>query len=165
MPTRQELEAHRTTHADRFERERRIRFNHVFLSRSKRGDALSADATEMRARLSELGDSPTRGLGDPLPGLRAEQVATPSKVRSEYGAELADVLSEAVDGVWRGPASSVYGLHFVKVVAIEPARVPPLDVIGAEVRADRLREIREELRVERMETLRDAYTVRIERLP
>ena len=47
----------------------------------------------------------------------------------------------------------------------EPARVPPLGVIGAEVRADLLREIEEELRDERMEALLDAYTVHIERVP
>jgi hypothetical protein len=59
----------------------------------------------------------------------------------------------------------VYGLHFIRVVEATPAYVPELDVIEAEVREDRLREIREELRAERMAALRDAYTVRIERLP
>jgi hypothetical protein len=165
MPTRDELEAHRTAHADRFEREGRIRFQHVFLSRSKRGDSLSADARDMRERLSQLGDAPPSGLGDPLPGLRPEQLATSSKLEDDYGADLANVVEEALVGVWRGPARSVYGLHFIKVVERQPAEVPPLDVIGAEVRADRLREIREELREERMAALRDAYTVRIERAP
>ena len=42
MPTRADLEAHRRAHPDRFEREGRVRFQHVFLSRSKRGDALPA---------------------------------------------------------------------------------------------------------------------------
>ena len=163
MPTRDELEAHRTEHADRFEREGRVRFQHVFLSRSKRGDSLSADAGEMHVRLSELGDAPPSGLGDPLPGLRSEQLATASQIKADYGAELAKTVEEAAVGVWRGPTSSVYGLHFVKVITKEPARVPPLDVIGAEVRADRLREIREELRKERMAALRDAYTVQIKR--
>jgi parvulin-like peptidyl-prolyl isomerase len=59
----------------------------------------------------------------------------------------------------------VYGLHFVKVVDTEPAKVPPLDVIGAEVRADRLREIRSELREERMAALREAYRVTVDRAP
>ena len=44
----------------------------------------------------------------------------------------------------------MYGLHFIKVIAAEPAYVPALDIIGAEVRADRLGEIRKELRKERM---------------
>ena len=165
MPRRDELEAHLRAHGDRFEREGRVRFQHVFLSRSKRGDALASDASAMRERLSALGDEAPRGLGDPLPGLRSEQLATPSRIKDDYGAELARVLEDAVEGAWRGPAGSVYGLHFVKVVDQEPAYVPALDVIAAEVRADRLREIREELRTERMEALRDAYSVRVERAP
>jgi hypothetical protein len=165
MPTREQLEEHRKRHADRFEREGRVRFQHVFLSRSKRGDALAADASAMRERLSQLGDSAPHGLGDPLPGLRTEQVARVSEIRDDYGTELAAVVEEALVGTWRGPVSSVYGLHFVKVIAKQPPYLPTLDVIGREVRADRLGEIRDELRRERMEALRDAYTVRIERVP
>jgi hypothetical protein len=165
MPTRVQLDAHRQAHRDRFEREARVRFQHVFLSRSKRGDALSTDASSMRERLSALSDEPPRGLGDPLPGLRPEQVATASQLEDDYGPELARVVEEAIVGVWRGPAGSVYGLHFVKVVEQQPTQVPALDLIFAEVRDDRLREIREELRAERMEALRDAYTVHVERSP
>ena len=47
----------------------------------------------------------------------------------------------------------------------EPAYLPPLDVIGAEVRSDMLREIRAELRLKRMAALDEAYTVHIERAP
>jgi len=165
MPSSAELEEHRRTHGDRFEREGRVRFQHVFLSRSRRGAALAANAREMRARLTALGDSPPAGLGDPLPGLRPEQSATPSDLQDTYGLELAGVVEEAVVGPWRGPVSSVYGLHFVKVIDTEPAYVPLLDVIGAEVRADRLREIRKELRQERMAALRKAYRIQIERAP
>jgi hypothetical protein len=165
MPNRGELEAHLRAHGDRFEREGRVRFQHVFLSRSKRGEALAADASAMRDRLSSLGDEAPRGLGDPLPGLRFEQVATPSQIEDDYGAELARVVRDALEGVWRGPAGSVYGLHFINVVGQELARVPALDVIADEVRADRLPEIREELRAERMEALREAYSVNVEREP
>ncbi|MGB5703661.1 MAG: hypothetical protein WBM48_12655, partial [Polyangiales bacterium] len=63
MPTREELEAHRVEHADRFQREGRIRFQQVFLSRSRRGDSLPGDARELRARLDVLGDAPPTGLG------------------------------------------------------------------------------------------------------
>lgn len=165
MPTRDALESHRQAYGDRFEREGRIRFQHVFLSRSSRGDALPADASAMRDRLSSLGDGPLQGLGDPLPGLRVEQSATSSQLEEDFGANLAEAVGEAVPGVWRGPASSVYGLHFVRVLERNPAYVPSLDVIIAEVRADRLREIRDELRAERMNALRDAYTIHLERAP
>jgi len=165
MPTREQLEAHLRAHADRFEREGRVRFQQVFLSRSKRGDALPADATAMREQLGTLADGAPRGLGDPLPGLRSEQSVTPSQIKDDYGVELAQVIEEAPTGVWLGPATSVYGLHFVRVIDRDPAYVPPLDIIAAEVRADRLREIRDELRTARMDALRGAYTVQIERVP
>ena len=137
----------------------------MFLSRSKHGDSLPADAEALKAQLSELGDTPATGLGDPLPGLRPEQLATLEKVRNDYGEALAAVVEEAVLGTWRGPVSSVYGLHFIKVISVEPAYLPSLDVIRAEVRADRLREIRDQLRKERMVALRDSYTVHVERVP
>jgi hypothetical protein len=165
MPTREQLEAHLQAHADRFEREGRVRFQQVFLSRSKRGDALPVDATAMREQLTTLGDGAPRGLGDPLPGLRSEQSATPSQIKDDYGIELAQVIEEADTGVWLGPAASVYGLHFIRVIDRDPAYVPPLDIIAAEVRADRLREIRDELRTARMDALRGAYTIQIERVP
>ena len=165
MPTRDELETHRQGHADRFEREGRVQFQHVFLSRTKRRESLSADASAMEAQLAAIGDEAPNGLGDPLPGLRAEQFARPSQIQEDYGVELARVFEDAVVGVWLGPVPSVYGLHFVRVTDKEPAYVPPLDVISAEVRADRLREIRDELRKERMAALRNAYTVHIERVP
>ena len=165
MPTRDELQAHLRAHGDRFEREGRVRFQQVFLSRSKRGDALSADASAMREQLSTLDERPPKGLGDPLPGLRPEQSATLSKIKDDYGVELAQAVEEAVTGVWRGPATSVYGLHFVKVIDQDAAYVPALDIIAAEVRADRLRELRAELRKERLDALLGAYTVHIERVP
>jgi hypothetical protein len=165
MPSRVELEEHRQKHRDRFEREQRVRFHHVFLSRSKRRETLAADAREMRDRLAELDDAAPSGLGDPLPSLRAEQSATPSELEDDYGRELAGLVQEGLVGAWRGPVSSVYGLHFIKVIDVEPAFVPPLDVIGAEVRADRLREIRKSLGEERMAALRDAYRITIERTP
>jgi hypothetical protein len=165
MPSRDQLEAHRQAHGDRFEREGRFRFHHVFLSRSKRGDALPADATLMGEQLSALGDGAPRGFGDPLPGLRPEHSATLTQIKSDYGAKLAQVIEEAALGEWRGPAASVYGLHFVRVLDKDPAYVPPLDVIIAEVRAHRLREIQDELREERMDALRGAYIVHIERTP
>jgi len=165
MPSREELEEHHRTHADRFERAGRVRFQHLFLSRSRRGESLAADAREIREQLSARGDVAPTGLGDPLPGLRPEQLATASDVKDDYGLELARVVEEAIIGAWRGPVTSVYGLHFIKVIDTEPPYVPALDVIGAEVRADRLREIREELREERMAALREAYRVQIERSP
>lgn len=165
VPTEAELEAHRVTYPDRFERAGKVRFEHVFLSGTRRGDGLEADAIEMRATLEALGDEASVGLGDPLPGLRSVQSSTVSEVEQHYGAQLAEVLNEGLVGVWRGPSRSVYGLHFVRVLETSPKLLPPLSAIEAEVRADKLSEIREELGRERMIALRAAYVVDVERVP
>ena len=80
MPDDEELRAHLEKNADRFERPGNVRFWHVFLSGTKRGDQLPSDASEMRGKLSDLEDSPPEGLGDPLPGMRREQSATVREV-------------------------------------------------------------------------------------
>ncbi len=165
MPTKVDLETHRAAHRDRFEREGKVRFEHVFLSGTKRGEALAGDAVTMRAQLDALGEAPPKGLGDPLPGLRPVQSSTVSEVRANYGEELSTVIGEGLVGSWRGPVSSVYGMHFVRVLEKEPPSVPALTIIAPEVRADLLSEIKEELREERMKALRDAYVVHIERSP
>jgi hypothetical protein len=163
MPSREELESHRVSHRDRFEREGKVRFEHVFLSGTKRGDDLASDAVAMRAKLQERGDEPPEGLGDPLPGLRSVQSKTVSEIAAGFGEDLADVVDQAVIGAWRGPVRTVYGLHFVRVLEKEPSSLPPLALIEAQVRADRLAEIKEALRKERMAALRKAYVVRVER--
>lgn len=165
MPTLEDLEAHRAEHPDRFEREGKVRFEHVFLSGTRRGDSLESDAAEMRETLEARGTDAPVGLGDPLPGLRSVQSSTVSEVKNDYGAQLAEILDEGLVDVWRGPASSVYGLHFVRVLEKSPVSLPPLSAIEAEVRADKLAEMKEQLSAERMAALRDAYVVHVERVP
>ncbi|MEM7435394.1 MAG: peptidylprolyl isomerase [Myxococcota bacterium] len=162
LPTTAELEQHRIQHPDRFEREGKVRFEHVFLSGTRRGESLGADGAQMRETLDALGEAPPAGLGDPLPGLRAVQSTTVSDVENNYGKELAAVVDEAIAGVWRGPLPSVYGLHFVRVLEKAPPTLPPLSSIEAEVRADYLTEVRKRLSDERMNALRDAYVVQVE---
>ena len=165
MPTVAQLEEHRSKYPERFEREGKIRFHHVFLSGTKHGDALPLRAAEMRRQLDDLGGEAPRALGDPLPGLRLQETSTLSAIARDYGEDVASVLEEGIVGTWRGPIRSVYGIHFVRLLEVQDDRVPSLAEIEAEVRADRLSEIREELREERMTALRQAYTVRLEPFP
>ena len=165
MPTAAQLEEHRSEHPERFEREGKIRFRHVFLSGTKHGDALPQRAAQMRRQLDDFGDEAPGAVGDPLPGLRFLETSTLSVIARDYGEGVADVLEEGIIGTWRGPIRSVYGVHFVRLLEAQDDLVPSLAEIEAEVRADRLSEIRKELRQERMKTLRDAYTVRLEPFP
>ncbi len=164
MPDADELQAHLDRQRSRFERPGNVRFWHVFLSGTKRGTELSADASAMRSTLESLGDKEPSGLGDPLPGVRSEQSASAKRLRAEYGTAVADAVEQGVVGVWRGPIPSVYGVHFVNVREVAPSFVPPLRDITPEVREDFLRELRDELRERRMAELLDAYAVHVEKV-
>jgi parvulin-like peptidyl-prolyl isomerase len=93
------------------------------------------------------------------------QSSTASEIKANYGEELSVVVGEGVIGSWRGPVPSVYGVHFVRVLEKGPSSVPALTLIEAEVRANLLFEVRQELSRERMEALREAYVVHVERVP
>lgn len=165
LPSEEGLKAHRAAHLDRFQREGKVRFEHVFLSRSKRGDRLRADAETVRSRLGGLDDAQAaHRLGDPLPGVRPVQTSSLSRISRDYGRSLAEAAGRAPIGAWAGPIATVYGLHFIRVVARTPAFIPPLNEIETEVRADLITDIGRGLAAERYDALREAYVVRLERI-
>ena len=165
MPNQEELRAHRQRYRERFEREGEVRLEHVFLSRSRRQGRLSSDAAKLAQQLSEDSLEQRASLGDPLPGLRPVQSLRPSQWRASYGEPFVEALAEAELQRWHGPVSSVYGLHFIRLLKREDKSLPPLARIEAEVRADFLADKARVLAEQRMEALRDAYVVHVRRRP
>jgi hypothetical protein len=165
MPSEQALEAHRKRYSRRFEREGELRLEHVFLSRSRRPDSLDRDAARLAAELSARTGEELASLGDPLPGLRPVQSLRPTQWRASYGEPFADAVTRAEIGSWYGPVPSVYGLHFVRVLGRAERFLPPLEQIEAEVRADFLADKGRALAEQRLDALRNAYTVQVRRWP
>ena len=121
----------------------------------------------MRERLSSLGDGPPQGFGrSPCRVFAWSSLRPSSQTRGGVRRHsLAEAVGEAVPGVWRGPVFVGLRPSLREASSSEdPAYVPSLDVIiGAEVRADRLREIRDELSSganERAPRARTPYTSR-----
>ena len=165
LPSKEALEVHRAAHLDRFEREGKVRFEHVFLSRSKRGGRLQTDAATVFDKIRGLDDpQAAHRFGDPLPGVRAVQTSSLSRISRDYGKSLAEAADRARIGVWEGPIETVYGLHFLRVLARMPAFVPPLSEIETEVRADLISDVARGLASKRYDALRNAYVIHVERV-
>ena len=165
LPSKEALEVHRAAHLDRFEREGKVRFEHVFLSRSKRGGRLQTDAATVFDKIRGLDDpQAAHRFGDPLPGVRAVQTSSLSRISRDYGKSLAKAADRARIGVWEGPIETVYGLHFLRVLARTPAFVPPLSEIETEVRADLISDVARGLASKRYDALRNAYVIHVERV-
>jgi hypothetical protein len=154
-----ELRAYLAHHADAYRAPSRVTFRHVFLSRARRGAGLESDARGLLARL-RAGTAEPRGDGFPLGStLRAQ---TPAGVAAVFGDDFAAAIATMPIGAWSGPLASPYGLHLVRVDAVERADVPPLDVVRDRVLAAIRRERTHARLAARLAELRRTHSVDVE---
>jgi hypothetical protein len=163
-PTEQDLGDYLQRHRDRFEQPAELTFAQVFLSASRRGDRLDADAQALLARLraQQVDPSSAAELSDPFPlGLRMEAY-TWNRIIARFGKPFAERVFEMSPGTWSDPIASPYGLHLVWVQAKSAARVPSLAAVRRQVAQAVLAE-RAAARLARgLERLRGLYEIRVE---
>lgn len=171
----------------RFGRPGRLRFEHVFLSRVRRGDDVRADATALLARLSDAtprspvdpaaprdmrrgdasasgrsrGEAGTVAGGDPFP-LGTSFTGSPAEVDRAFGEGFARRVAQLPRGRWSGPVDSPLGVHLVRTLeSTEPGPARPGSVRGRAALAWR-RERSGRLLRERLAELRARYEIRVE---
>lgn len=147
---------------DVFEVPGRVRFEHVFLSRARRGARLDADAADVVARLR----------ADPalVPASDASPVSFPglvdeARLDALLGEGFGAAVMRAPIGVWSAPISSAFGVHAVRVLERRERRAPTID----EARGRAVALIREKERAaafdREMAAARATYEITIERRP
>jgi len=161
-PTDQELEAYLRQHADKYSEERSFSFDHIFLSREKRGASAGAEATAMLARLNGKGAIDIEKLGDAflLPS-RFDKTSAGETARL-FGEKFAEDLTKAPLRTWAGPIESSYGIHLVRINARIPEGAPPLAKVRESVLRDLLSDRRKQELDTQYEKLRARYTVVVE---
>jgi hypothetical protein len=137
-PTRTELETYLAENPERFRREPRLSFAHVYFSVDRRGTDADADARAVLARMDETSE-PT-ALGDPFVLPNVFEDLTTTQVASTFGADFADTVASLEPGPWQGPIRSGYGLHLVRVFHRVEGGIPPLSQIQDEVTREVLAE-------------------------
>lgn len=151
-PTEAELQAWLDGNPDRYRQPPRVSFEHVWFSRDARGDQAEVDA---RAALAA---GVPEGSGDAFLLGAAFERQSQIDVARRLGATFATRIFTAPVGEWSGPVPSSYGVHLVRVTAIQPGRVPAL----AEVRNRVLGDVREARRAEAERDARRALRERFE---
>jgi PPIC-type PPIASE domain len=140
-PSEAELQAYLDAHAARFTLPARLRLTHVFLSRQRRRLRLEADAARLLEQLGPADVARAAELGDPLPVPAELPSASAQDLARFFGTQFAAAALALTPGRWHGPLASPYGVHLVWVHERAAARVAPLELVRAEVRAA-LREAR-----------------------
>jgi parvulin-like peptidyl-prolyl cis-trans isomerase-like protein len=156
-PSDDELQQFYETNAQRFRSGARISFVHIYFSPQLRADA-RLDATAVLKLLEESSRSATE-LGDRLLLESEFRDETERSISSAFGPGFARAVFALKSNAWSGPIESGYGLHLVRVLALQEARLPSLSEVRARVLEDWKRE-QEQIAKERyLAQLRRKYDV------
>ncbi len=144
------LQAHYEANADRYATGARMAFSQVLLAPGGSAEAALAALAE-GARLEDI--SQPALLPSEIP-LSPEQA-----VDGVFGTGFFDRVAALPEGAWDGPVASGYGQHLVRLDALEPAALPPLDAVRDRVELGWRTEMAGELRARHFEALRAQYDI------
>ena len=163
LASNQELQGHLMAHADRFRSEPLVSFEQVFLDPARRGDRLNRDAAAFKAQLNSNGQGlNASALGDPLAMIESRwSEERRSELVAQFGSTFTDALLEQPRGSWVGPIPSAYGMHLVRVSAVKPGALPPLEQVRDAVQRDWQADQRQDQQEELYCKLLEKYSVRM----
>jgi hypothetical protein len=160
---------------DRFVRPARYRFVQVFVSRDRRGARFDDDVLRIdRALAAAPTATPTEiaALGDPLPlswpapaNVTQPVWVAADRLDATLGSAFGHALADAPVGAFGAPISSSFGVHFVRVDVVDPARTETVAEAGPRVREILAGERRSATYAARLADLRDRYAVSVETRP
>lgn len=154
-PSEAELRAYFEAEGERYRSPPTVTLDHVFYADPK------AAPEGLLEKLRSGADA--RGLGDRLfmlgPRLARYSVAD---LAGLLGAELARRVFELPPGSWQGPFRSAEGVHFVRLAARHPARLPAFEEIVDWLRQDWLHARQQQVIGAQLEALRARYRIVVE---
>ena len=156
-PAEAELHQFYEAHAQRFRSDAHVSFKHIYFSRERRADA-RADATDALRLLREEGGSlPTGELGDRLLVEPEFHDESEQSISGAFGTNFARAVFSLEPGAWSGPIESGYGLHLVRVSALQQARLRPLSDVRERVAQEWRREQEKSAKERYLAELRRKY--------
>ena len=137
----------------------RYSIEHIYFNRKR-----EADAESVIAEINEKHLSPeqARELSSPfLPGYRFTR-QTPDQLARHFGASFVENLqqSDPQPGGWVGPVRSTYGMHYVWVSELEPARDATLDEVRLQLQRDLESRAKETALRDSISAMRENYEIR-----
>lgn len=156
-PTDADLEAYLRAHPDAFRRPPIVAFQQLYFGAQAGSEARAAAALTALAGGADPG-----GLGQAtlLPGHLGD---TPlDLVGRDFGEQFAGQLSQLPVGEWTGPVNSGFGVHLVRVEALQPAQLPSLPEVREVVAREWENDRRQRAHEEAFALLRAEYAVDIQ---
>ena len=158
-PTEAELSTFLEANPAHFHLPLRLSFVQVFVNPESGSPEARAEDLLARLRAGEAPDA----LGDSTLLPQELSGATWSEVADTFGVRFADDVADASQGTWSGPLASSFGLHLVRLDALQPGRLPSLQEARAAVEREWRAEQRGEARERFYDTMRGRYDVEVSR--
>lgn len=160
-PTEADLAAYLKANPDKFRAPPIVGFTQVMLPAEGSPAEVEAAAAALKAALVAGADPDRAGKPTLLPS-RVEPMGLDLFAR-DFGGPFAAALATLRGGTWAGPVQSAYGLHLVRIDRRDPAAIPTLDQVSAEVQREWENDRRLKAREARLAELRDRYEVVVEK--
>ena len=163
-PTEEELRQHFEDNMDTYRIPERRTFTHVYFSVDRRGENAVVDAETALAELRSREQPPERApeVGDRFMMQYDYPRRSQAEVAQHMGREFAKALFELQPGEWQGPIRSGYGVHLVRISALEESVVPEFAQVADRVRDDLQRQRREAANEAFYEGLKQRYEIVVE---
>lgn len=153
-----ELRAFFEAHQGKFRTETLISFQQAFIN-AKHHEDPEADAQRLLERL-QSGDA--QADGDSMLLAEGYRQTPISRIAELFGDDFARQLSTIHPGRWGGPIKSSFGLHLVRVIEMDDARLPTFEAVRDVVLREWFAQNRATALDEQYQRLRTNYNVRID---
>lgn len=159
QPTEAEIVAEFEARQEELRRAPRYSIEHIYFNRQREAEAESVIAT---INEKELTPEQAREFSSPfLPGYQFTR-QTPDQLARHFGSSFAENLlaADPAPGQWVGPVRSTYGLHYVWVSDLEPARDATLEEVRKQLQRDLESRAKEAALRESISAMRENYEIR-----
>jgi len=158
-PTEAEIVAEFDQRREELRKAPRYSIEHIYFNREREGEAAA-----IIAKINEQNQSPVqaRELSSPfLPGYQFT-AQSPDQLARHFGAAFVENLQQLdpQPDRWVGPVRSTYGLHYVWVSAVEPAREATLDEVRQQLVRDLESRAKDTALRESISAMRQNYEIR-----
>lgn len=157
--TPEELQAEFEQRKDELRRPPRYSIEHIYFNREREAET---DSVIAQIQKEGLDATQARKLSSPfLPGYQFRR-QTPDQLARHFGASFVKNFqsTEPQAGAWVGPVRSTYGLHYIWVDEMEPARDATLDEVRLQLNRDLEARAKSAALRESLDNMRNNYEVR-----
>ncbi len=150
-------------HPERYARDVKLSFRHIYFNPEQRGKQLldEANATLNTLRTTRVGIDAPKPDGDRFMLPSRYQLTSASDIARDFGRAFADTLVTLDPDSWQGPIESGYGVHLVYIQHRETTGRRPFSEVHEMVKNDYLYELRQKRSAEIVQKLKSRYTITI----